>query len=66
MNNDITKLIRESANTALDIVQMTQYRIQYVQERDQEAKRKMYKYALLSCLGIASLFAIGLSGYHNS
>ena len=46
----------------LDIAQMTQYRMQYVQNRDDESKEKMIKYTILSGVGILSLLTIGILG----
>ena len=48
MNKDAINLINHSASTFLNIAQMTHYRIKYVQERDAEAKEKMYKHALFA------------------
>lgn len=45
MNKDAINLINHSASTFLNIVQMTQYRMKYVQDRDAESKEKMYKHA---------------------
>ena len=43
MNKDTINLIKDSASTFLNIAQMTQYRMKYVQERDDVDKEKMYK-----------------------
>ena len=45
MNKDAINLINHSTSTFLNIVQMTQYRMKYVQDRDAESKEKMYKHA---------------------
>ena len=60
MNKDTINLVKESASTFLNIAQMTQYRVKYLQERDAEAKEKMYKHAFLSGVGILSLLTIGV------
>ena len=62
MNKDAKDLIKESASTMLNIAQMTQYRMRYLQYRDVESKEKMIKYTILSGVGIACLFIIGISG----
>ena len=62
MNKDTINLIKDSASTFLDIAQMTQYRMQYVQNRDDESKEKMIKYTILSGVGILSLLTIGILG----
>ena len=66
MNKDAINLIKDSASTFLDIAQMTQYRMLYVQDRDDELKEKMIKYTFLSGVGILSLLAIGISGLMES
>lgn len=66
MNKDIINLIKNEVDTMLNIAQMTQYRMKYVQKRDQEAKEKMYKHAFLACAGILGLFAIGIAGLIDS
>ena len=50
----------------LDIAQMTQYRMRYLQNRDPEEKEKMIKYTVLAGAGIACLFMIGISGLIES
>ena len=62
MNKDTKDLINHSASTSLNIVQMTQYRIKYLQDRNTDDKEKMYKHAFLAGAGIACLLAIGISG----
>ena len=62
MNRDTINLIKDSTSTFLNIAQMTQYRMDYVQNKNREAKEKMYKYAFLSGLGIACLLTIGIAG----
>ena len=62
MDKEVINLIKDSASTFLNIAQMTQYRMEYMQNRDREAKEKMYKYAFLSVAGIACLFTIGIAG----
>ena len=66
MNKDVTNLIKDSTSTFLNIAQMTQYRIKYVQDKDAEAKEKMYKHALLAGVGIFTLLAIGIAGLVDS
>ena len=63
MDKDVINLIKDCASTFLNIAQMTQYRIAYLQKRDDESKEKMIKYTILTGLGIASLFAIGIAGF---
>lgn len=45
---------------------MTQYRMKYVQDRDAEAKEKMYKHAFLAGVGILSLLTMGVLGLMES
>ena len=66
MTNDTINLIKDSASTFLNIAQMTQYRMKYMQERDAEAKEKMYKHAFLAGVGILSLLTIGIAGLMES
>jgi len=66
MNKDAINLINHSASTFLNIVQMTQYRMKYVQDRDAESKEKMYKHAFLTGVGIFTLLAIGIAGLVDS
>lgn len=60
MDKDVINLIKDSASTFLNIAQMTQYRMKYVQERDAEDKEKMYKHAFLAGVGIFSLLTMGI------
>ena len=60
MNKDTINLIKDSASTFLNIAQMTQYRVIYLQERDAEAKEKMYKHAFFAGVGIFSLLTMGV------
>lgn len=62
MNKDVVNLINHSASTFLDIAQMTQYRIKYLQDRDAENEEKMYKHAFMAGVGILSLLTIGVLG----
>ena len=62
MDKDVINLIKDSASTFYNIAQMTQYRMEYVQNRNREAKEKMYKYTILSVAGIACLLTIGVAG----
>ena len=66
MNKDVLNLINHTATTFLDIAQMTQYRMKYLQDRDAEAKQKMYKHAFYAAAGIACLFTIGIVGLAES
>lgn len=66
MNKDTINLVKESASTFLNIAQMTQCRINYLQNRDAEDKEKMYKHALLAGVGILSLLTIGIVGLMES
>lgn len=66
MDKDVINLIKNSASTFLNIAQMTQYRMRYLQERNAEDKEKMIKYTILSGVGIACLFMIGISGLIES
>ena len=66
MNKDAINLINHSTSTFLNIVQMTQYRMKYVQDKDAEAKEKMYKHAFLAGVGIFTLFTIGIAGLVDS
>ena len=62
MDKDVKDLIKDSSDTMLDIAQMTQYRMKYLQDRNAEDKEKMIKYTLLSVAGIACLLTIGIVG----
>lgn len=62
MNKDTIDLINHSASTFLNIAQMTQYRMKYLQDRDAEDKEKMYKHAFMAGAGIACLLTIGIVG----
>lgn len=66
MNKDAINLINHSASTFLNIAQMTQYRMKYVQDKDAEAKEKMYKHAFMAGFGIFTLLAIGIAGLVDS
>lgn len=66
MNKDTINLIKDGASTVLDIVQMTHYRMKYLQDRDAESKEKMIKYTILSGVGILSLLTIGVLGLMES
>ena len=66
MNKDTINLINHSASTFLNIAQMTQYRMKYLQNRDAEDKEKMYKHAFLAGVGILSLLTIGIAGLMES
>ena len=66
MNKDTIHLIKDSVSTLLNIAQMTQYRMKYVQDKNAEAKEKMYKHAFLAGFGIFTLLAIGIAGLVDS
>lgn len=66
MNKDTINLINHSISTFSNIAQMTQYRMKYVQDKDAEAKEKMYKHAFLAGVGIFTLLAIGIAGLVDS
>lgn len=66
MDKDVKDLIKDSADTMLDIEQMMQYRMMYLQDRNAEDKQKMIKYTLLSVAGIACLLTIGIVGLKES
>ena len=66
MDKDTEELIKDGVETFHDIAQMTQYRIKYAQNRDSEAKEKMYKYAVLAGLGILCLLMAGIAGLRES
>lgn len=62
MNKDVVNLIKDSTSTFLNIAEMTQYRMKYLQERDDADKEKMYKHAFLAGVGILSLLTMGVLG----
>lgn len=62
MNKDTIDLINHSASTFLNIAEMTQYRVRYLQNRDAEDKEKMYKHAFMAGAGIAYLLTMGIVG----
>ena len=66
MNKDVINLINHSASTFLNIAQMTQYRMKYLQDRDAEDKEKMCKHAFMAGVGIFSLLTIGIIGLMES
>lgn len=66
MNRDTINLIKDGTSTFLNIAEMTQYRMKYVQDRDAEAKEKMYKHALLAGVGIFTLLTMGVLGLMES
>jgi hypothetical protein len=66
MDKDVKDLIKDSASTFLNIAQMTQYRMKYLQDRNAEDKEKVIKYTLLSVAGIACLITIGIVGMIES
>ena len=66
MNKDAINLINHSASTFLNIVQMTRYRVKYLQDGDAKAKEKMYKHAFFAGVGIFSLLTMGVLGLMES
>lgn len=66
MDKDVKDLIKDSADTMLDIAQMGQYRMRYAEKRNARDKEKMIKYTVLAGLGIACLFMIGIAGLVDS
>lgn len=62
MNKDAINLIKDTGSTFLNIAQMTQYRVKYMQDRDAEAKEKMYIHAIFAGVGILSLLTMGILG----
>lgn len=66
MNKDAINLIKDGTSTFLNIAQMTQYRVRYVQNGDREDKEKMIKYTILSVAGIACLLTMGIVGLMES
>lgn len=66
MNKDVINLINHNASTFLNIAEMVQYRMKYMQDKDAEAKEKMYKHAFGAGIGIFTLFAIGIAGLVDS
>ena len=67
MNKDTINLIKDSGSTVLiNIAQMAQYRVRYVQKGDAGDKVKMYEHAFFSIVGILSLLTIGVLGLMES
>ena len=66
MDKDVKELIKDGADTMLNIAQMGQYRMKYLQNRNARDKEKMIKYTVLSIAGIASLLTIGIVGLIDS
>ena len=66
MRIDTINLTNHSASTFLNIAQMTQYRMKYLQDRNAEDKEKMYKHAFLAGAGIAYLITMGIVGLMES
>ena len=62
MDKDVKELIKDSADTVLNIAQMGQYRMRYAEKKDARDKEKMIKYTVLAGFGIACLFMIGIAG----
>lgn len=66
MNKDAINLIKDTGSTFLNIAQMTQYRVKYLQNPNPEAKEKMYRHAFLAGVGILSLLMMGVLGLMES
>ena len=66
MNKDAINLIKDTGSTFLNIAQMTQYRVRYLQNPNPEAKEKMYRHAFLAGVGILSLLMMGVLGLMES
>lgn len=66
MDKDVKELIKDSADTMLNIAQMGWYRLRYAEKRDAMDKEKMIKYTVLSVAGIACLLTIGIVGLIES
>ena len=66
MDKDVKELIKDSADTMLNIAQMTQYRMRYAEKKDARDKEKMYKHAFLAGVGILSLLTMGVLGLMES
>ena len=66
MNKDTINLIKDSTSTVVNIAQMKQYRVKYLQDRNAEAKEKMYKHAFVAGVGIFSLLTMGVLGLMES
>ena len=66
MDKDVKELIKDSADTMLNIAQMGQYRMRYTEKKDARDKEKMIKYTVLAGLGIVCLFMIGIAGLVDS
>lgn len=66
MNKDAINLIKDTGSTFLNIAQMTQYRVKYLQNPNPEAKEKMYRHAFLAGVGILSLLTMGVLGLMDS
>ena len=66
MNDNTINLIKDSASTFLNIAQMAQYRVKYVQERSPKDRDKMYQHAFFAGVGILSLLTMGIVGLMES
>lgn len=66
MDKDVINLRKDGTSTFLNIAQMTQYRMKYVQNGTHEDKEKMIKYTILSVVGIACLLTMGIAGLIES
>ena len=66
MTKDAINLIKDTGSTFLNIAQMTQYRVKYLQDQNAEAKEKMYIHAIFAGLGILSLLTMGILGLMES
>ena len=66
MPKDAINLIKDTGSTFLNIAQMSQYRVKYLQNPNPEAKEKMYIHAFFAGLGILSLLTMGVLGLIES
>ena len=66
MDKDVKNLIKDCVDTKLNISQMAQYRMRYLQNRDAEDKKKMIQYTVLSGTGIVCLLTIRIVGLIES
>ena len=66
MNDNTINLIKDSASTFLNIAQMAQYRVKYVQERSPKDRDKMYQHAFFAGVGMLSLLTMGIVGLMES
>lgn len=66
MNKDVKNIVETSATTALHTVQMLASYADYLRDKDDESKKKLIKYTILSAIGITSLIALGIYISNNN